>query len=165
LPFELGSQSRGTLVVYLDQSEQAKVLSNYFGVIAAIILLLLCVGIATPVAFAWMKSRERRLAEEQVRYLENHDAVTGLSNRAAFSERLADAMSRMHRDGTHIAVLCLDIDKLKEINDAVEHSGGDKVLRAIGVRMRATLREGDLIARLAAMSSPLRLSTSPISAT
>ncbi len=104
LPRSLNGQPGGTLVVYLDQSEQAKVLSNYFGVIAAIILVLLGVGVATPVAIAWMKSRERRRAEEQVRYLENHDAVTGLSNRAAFSNRLADAMSRMHRDGTHIAV-------------------------------------------------------------
>jgi diguanylate cyclase (GGDEF)-like protein len=57
-------------------------------------------------------------------------------------------MVRMHRDGTHIAVLCLDIDKFKEINDTADHGGGDQVLREIGVRIRASLREGDLIARL-----------------
>ena len=54
----------------------------------------------------------------------------------------------MERDRTHIAVLCLDIDKFKEINEAADHSGGDQVLRDIGARIQATLRQGDLIARL-----------------
>jgi diguanylate cyclase (GGDEF)-like protein len=148
LPLALNGEPRGTLVVYLDQSDQAVVLSNYFGLIAAITLLLLGVGIAAPAAFAWMRGQERRRAEAQVHYLETHDELTGLSNRRAFGERLADAMVRMHHDRTHIAVLCLDIDKFKEINDAAEHSGGDQVLREIGARIQATLREGDLIARL-----------------
>jgi len=148
LPLALNGEPRGTLVVYLDQSDQAVVLSNYFGLIAAITLLLLGIGIAAPAAFAWMRGQERRRAEAQVHYLETHDELTGLSNRRAFGERLADAMLRMHQDRTHIAVLCLDIDKFKEINDAAEHSGGDQVLREIGARIQATLREGDLIARL-----------------
>lgn len=148
LPLELNGQPRGTLVVYLDQSDHASVLSGYFGLIAGITLLLLGVGIATPVAFAWMRSQERRRAEEQVRYLESHDALTGLSNRKAFGERLTDALIRMRRDGTHIAVLCFDIDKFKEINDAIDHSGGDQVLREVGARVQLSLREGDLMARL-----------------
>jgi diguanylate cyclase (GGDEF)-like protein len=148
LPLALAGDPRGTLVVYLDQSEQAKVLSSYFGLIAGVTLLLLGAGIAVPAAFAWMRGRERRQAEAQVRYLEEHDALTGLSNRKAFSENLAQAIARMQRDRSHIAVLCLDIDKFKEINEAADHSGGDQVLRDIGARIQSTLREGDLIARL-----------------
>jgi diguanylate cyclase (GGDEF)-like protein len=148
LPLALDGSPHGTLVVYLDQSDQANVLSSYFGLIAAVTLLLLGAGIAVPAAFAWMRGRERRQAEEQVRYLEEHDALTGLANRKAFSESLATAIDRMHRDRSHIAVLCLDIDKFKEINDAADHSGGDQVLREIGARIQATLRQGDLIARL-----------------
>ncbi|HEV7464237.1 MAG TPA: EAL domain-containing protein [Methyloceanibacter sp.] len=148
IPLATNGEARGTFVVYLDQSEQAAILSNYFGLIATITLLLLGIGIAAPASFAWMRSQERRQAEAQVRYLENHDTLTGLSNRRAFGERLADAMMRMHRDRTHIAVLCLDIDKFKEINEAAEHSGGDQVLREIASRIQTTLREGDLIARL-----------------
>jgi diguanylate cyclase (GGDEF)-like protein len=148
LPLALAGDPRGTLVVYLDQSDQAKVLSSYFGLIAGITLLLLGAGVAVPAAFAWMRGRERRQAEAQVRYLEEHDALTGLSNRKAFSENLAEAIARMQRDRSHIAVLCLDIDKFKEINEAADHSGGDQVLRDIGARIQATLREGDLIARL-----------------
>jgi len=148
LPLALNGEPRGTLVVYLDQSDQANALSSYFGLVAAITLILLGAGMAVPAVFAWMREREQRQAEAQVRYLEEHDALTGLSNRKSFGESLADAMGRMHRDRTLIAVLCLDIDKFKEINEAADHSGGDQVLRDIGARIRATLREGDLIARL-----------------
>jgi diguanylate cyclase (GGDEF)-like protein len=97
-----------------------------------------------------MRAQERRRAEAQVYYLENHDSLTGLYNRRAFGEMLGDAMERMHRDGTHIAVIFLDIDKFKEINDAAEHGGGDAVLREVGARIQSGLRDGDLIARLGA---------------
>lgn len=148
LPLQMNGEPRGTLVVYLNQTDQANVLSDYFGIIAAITLLLLGVGIATPVAFAWMRGQERRQAEEQVRYLESHDALTGLANRRAFIEGLSEAMQRMARDRTQIAVLGLDIDKFKEINDAADHAGGDQVLREIGARIKLTLRGRDLLARL-----------------
>jgi diguanylate cyclase (GGDEF)-like protein len=148
LPLQLNGAPRGTFVVYLNQTDQANVLSDYFGTIAAVTLLLLGVGIATPAGFAWMRSQERREAEEQVRYLESHDALTGLANRRAFLEGLGDALVRMTRDRTQIAVLCLDIDKFKEINDAADHAGGDQVLREIGARIKLGLRDRDLLARL-----------------
>ena len=150
LPIDLNPHARGTLIVYLDQSDQANVLSGYFGLIAAITLILLGIGVATPVAFAWMRSQERHAAQEQVRYLESHDALTGLANRRAFADGLAEAIIRMKHDNTHIAVVCLDIDKFKEINDAAEHGGGDLVLREMATRIRSTLRERDIIARLGA---------------
>lgn len=150
VPIDLNASARGALVVYLDQSDQASVLLGYFSLIAMVILILLGLGVATPITIAWMRSKEQRQAEEQVRYLQSHDALTGLANRRAFAEGLGEAMARMKRENTHIAVICLDIDKFKEINDATEHGGGDQVLREIGSRIRGTLRERDLIARLGA---------------
>jgi hypothetical protein len=97
LPLALDGDPHGTLVVYLDQSDQAAVLSRYFSLIAAITLLLLSAGIAVPGAFAWICERQRRKAEEQLRYLEEHDSLTGLSNRKAFGDALAEAITRMHR--------------------------------------------------------------------
>ena len=149
LPLAVNGEPRGTLVVYLDQSDQAAVLANYFDWVVGITLALLGAGIAVPAAFAWMRGRERRKAEEQLRYLEEHDALTDLANRKAFVDSLTAAIGRMQRDRTHIAVLCLDIDKFKEINEAADHSGGDQVLRDIGGRIQSTLRGNDLIARLA----------------
>ena len=150
LPLNINEHALGTLVAYLDQSDQAKVFSGYFSLIAAVTFILLCIGITTPVAFAWTRSQERREAQEQVRYLESHDALTGLANRRAYVEHLDEAIVRMKRDDTLIAVISLDIDRFKEINDTSEHGGGDQVLREIGVRIRGTLRDRDIVARLAA---------------
>lgn len=150
VPLNVNEHALGTLVTYLDQSDQAKVFSGYFSLIAAVTLLLLCIGVATPAAFAWTRGQERREAQEQVRYLESHDALTGLANRRAYVEHLDEAIVRMKRDNTLIAVISLDIDRFKEINDTSEHGGGDQVLREIGVRIRGTLRERDIVARLAA---------------
>jgi diguanylate cyclase (GGDEF)-like protein len=150
IPLAVSGKPHGTLVVYLDQTDQAAVLSRYFNLVAAITLLLLSLGIAVPGAIAWIRENQRRKAEEQLHYLEAHDPLTGLSNRKSFGEDLAEAMQRMHHDRTHIAVLCLDIDKFKAINEAADHSGGDQVLRDIGARIQSSLRESDLIARLGA---------------
>jgi diguanylate cyclase (GGDEF)-like protein len=147
LPFRLGGQQRGVLVVYLDQSDEANLLSNYFSRIVGVTLLLLCVGIASPIAFAWLRSQQHRQAEAQVHYLETHDSLTGLPNRRAFSESLSETLTTMHRDRTNVAVLCLDVDKFKEINDSADHAGGDAVLREIGSRIQGALRDRDLIAR------------------
>ncbi len=147
LPLALDGEPRGRLVIYLDQSDQAKALAHYFGWVTGITLLLLGAGIALAAAFAWMRGRERRRDEARLRYLEEHDPVTGLANRKSFSDDLAKAIDGMHRDCASIAVLCLDIDNFKDINNTVDHSGGDQVLRDIGARIQTTLRDGDLLAR------------------
>src|SRR4029079_11740891 len=70
LPVDINGQPDGRLLVYLDQSSEASAFSRYFGLIAAIMLLLLGAGLATAISFAWSRSRERQAAEEQVLYLE-----------------------------------------------------------------------------------------------
>jgi diguanylate cyclase (GGDEF)-like protein len=147
LPLALDGDPRGTLVVYLDQSDQAKVLASYFDWATTIILLLLGAGIGVIAALGWMRGRESRETKAQLRYLEQHDALTGLANRQAFADSLTKAAARIHRDCASIAVLCLEIDNFKEINHAVDHSGGDQVLRDIATRIQSALREGDLVAR------------------
>jgi diguanylate cyclase (GGDEF)-like protein len=147
LPLALNGDRRGTLVVYLDQSDQAKVLSGYFGRVTEITLLLLGVGIAVPAGFAWMRDRARGRAEAQLRYLKQHDALTGLANRETFSDSLATAMAGIPHDRANIAVVSLDIDNFREINDATDYSGGDQVLREVAARIQANLRESDLVAR------------------
>ena len=68
-----------------------------------------------PIALAWTRSRQRLEAEARLRYLETHDPLTGLSNRKAFDDLLSNAMATMQQNRTHIAVLCLDVDKFHEI--------------------------------------------------
>ncbi|VVE64767.1 putative diguanylate cyclase YfiN [Pandoraea pnomenusa] len=78
----------------------------------------------------------------------NHDPLTGLPNRAYFESRLSQALVDASELGTHVALLYLDSDRFKEINDQLGHDAGDAVLVAIAERLRQPLREGDLVARL-----------------
>ncbi|MGH2358419.1 MAG: diguanylate cyclase domain-containing protein [Candidatus Limnocylindria bacterium] len=77
-----------------------------------------------------------------------HDPLTDLPNRALFGERLGRAVARAARTGAVVAVLFVDLDDFKSINDRLGHDAGDEVLRAIGDRLRASVRSGDTVARL-----------------
>jgi diguanylate cyclase (GGDEF)-like protein/PAS domain S-box-containing protein len=87
--------------------------------------------------------------EKQLERLARFDALTGLPNRNRFNERMAAALQRMRRTGTGIGLLFLDIDGFKGINDSHGHAAGDAVLRELGRRLGAAVRETDTVARLA----------------
>ena len=87
--------------------------------------------------------------QRQFEELARVDALTGLPNRRQFDERFEQALQRSHRSAQHVAVMYLDIDHFKAINDSVGHAGGDAVLKEFGSRLKACVRETDLAARLA----------------
>ncbi len=91
---------------------------------------------------------ERRQAQETIRYQALYDELTDLPNRRQLLERLAQEMSRSKRHGHLGAVLFLDLDHFKKINDSLGHRVGDKVLQAVGARIRFRLRQEDIAARL-----------------
>ncbi|HVY58606.1 MAG TPA: EAL domain-containing protein [Xanthobacteraceae bacterium] len=80
---------------------------------------------------------ERRRAEERVAHMAYHDALTELPNRAAFNEHFAELLARAGRDQGTFAVMCLDLDRLKETNDVFGHSLGDALLRLVSRRLKA----------------------------
>lgn len=90
---------------------------------------------------------ERVQAEETVKYLAFHDTLTGLPNRALFNDRLSQAVAIAKRTGTQIAVLFLDLDGFKDINDSYGHSVGDRLLQEVSVRLKEHLRQGDTVSR------------------
>jgi diguanylate cyclase (GGDEF)-like protein/PAS domain S-box-containing protein len=91
---------------------------------------------------------ERKRAEQEVRRLAYHDGLTDLPNRLLFRDRLGLAMAQAHRQGQRLAVLFIDLDRFKVINDSLGHSLGDRLLQAVAGRLRGCLREGDTVARL-----------------
>ncbi|MDP2745516.1 diguanylate cyclase domain-containing protein [Pseudomonas sp.] len=95
---------------------------------------------------AWQHQLERENAS--LAHQASHDALTGLPNRAFFESRLLGSMREARDSQTQMAVLFLDSNRFKEINDQLGHAAGDAVLIAIAQRLRTQLREGDTVARL-----------------
>jgi diguanylate cyclase (GGDEF)-like protein/PAS domain S-box-containing protein len=91
---------------------------------------------------------ERKRAEQQIEYQAYHDALTGLANRRLFQEHLTLALALAQRKTGLLAVLFLDLDHFKVINDSLGHTIGDALLRVVAMRLKTHVREGDVIARV-----------------
>lgn len=87
-------------------------------------------------------------AEAEVAYMARHDALTGLGNRLLFADVLQQEIAHAHRSGKTFAVLCLDLDHFKDVNDALGHHVGDMMLKGVADRLLAGVREADSVARL-----------------
>jgi diguanylate cyclase (GGDEF)-like protein/PAS domain S-box-containing protein len=91
---------------------------------------------------------ERRRAIDELEYRAFHDELTGLPNRALFLDRLTQAIALARRDSRKLAVMFIDLDNLKRVNDTLGHSAGDAVIRAVTERLRGCVREADTLARV-----------------
>ena len=105
-------------------------------------------GIRTHFVSVISDITDRKRTEQELRYLANYDALTGLPNRTLLSERIGHAIIRAQRGGRRVAVLFLDLDRFKHVNDSMGHAAGDRMLKAAGSRLRQVVREGDSVARL-----------------
>ncbi|MEO8292613.1 MAG: EAL domain-containing protein [Actinomycetota bacterium] len=120
---------------------------------------ILAVGVfIAPLAFAWqmfhrthslqVATDELAQREREKEYQAMHDALTGLPNRTLFQQHLQGAIADAERAGSSLAVMIMDLDHFKEINDTLGHHYGDLLLQEIGPRLSGVLRPGDLMARL-----------------
>ena len=91
---------------------------------------------------------EQKRAEQELRYLANFDPLTNLPNRTLLAERLSRAIVRARRQGDRIAVLFLDLDRFKDINDTLGHAAGDRILRAAAARLQELVGKRHTVARL-----------------
>ena len=91
---------------------------------------------------------ERKLVEERIQRMAHHDSLTGLPNRLLFNDRLGQAISVAKRDSGQFALLYLDLDKFKPVNDALGHTAGDQLLQGVAARIRRQVRESDTVARV-----------------
>lgn len=104
-------------------------------------------GFLRSIASQLAQYLQRKQAEMALRHVASHDALTGLANRPLLQERLTHAIQRAVRRQTRVAVLFLDLDSFKHINDSLGHSAGDVLLRACADRLRQSVRESDTVAR------------------
>ena len=91
---------------------------------------------------------EKKAAEARISHLAHHDALTGLANRHNLGIRLAQSIATARRDHQKLAVLCIDLDRFKSINDTLGHPLGDQLLIEVAQRLRAQIQESDIAARL-----------------
>ena len=91
---------------------------------------------------------DRKRVEQELRYLANYDTLTGLPNRTLLGERLGHAIINARRGNHKVAVLFIDLDRFKHVNDSMGHAAGDRMLKAAGARLRHVVREQDTVARL-----------------
>ena len=91
---------------------------------------------------------ERKRAEERIRHLATHDTLTDLPNRALFSERLNTALRESSTRSTRFALLFVDLDRFKFINDSLGHEAGDALLKQTAARLQESVKPGDIVARL-----------------
>jgi len=91
---------------------------------------------------------EHKLTEARIQRIAHHDSLTGLPNRLLFNDRLEQAISLAKRDSSQFALLYLDLDKFKPVNDALGHTAGDQLLKDVAARIRHQVRESDTLARV-----------------
>jgi diguanylate cyclase (GGDEF)-like protein len=113
---------------------------------------LICVTRQPMARGGWVATHldvtEQRRSEAKITYMAQHDALTDLPNRLLLRERLEQALARTNRGGPGLAVLMLDLDRFKEVNDTLGHPAGDTLLQAVAARLRECVREAAFIARL-----------------
>ncbi len=105
-------------------------------------------GRAQRVIGVAMNITERKIAEQRVAHMAHHDALTGLPNRVLLRDRIQQAIAQAHRNGTQLAVLFLDLDRFKTINDSLGHQLGDRLLQSVASRILVCVREGDTVSRV-----------------
>ncbi len=138
----------GAFVLYHDYGPIAQTARHAFLPIAGVLeLVLFALYISLfPILRRVTDSLRRQLHE--IEHLALHDSLTGLPNRRLFRDRVEQALLWAKRSGNSVAVLLIDLDRFKEINDTLGHQSGDVLLRELGVRLRGLLRETDTFARL-----------------
>jgi diguanylate cyclase (GGDEF)-like protein len=155
MQFSDADAPEGVMELYLPYAPVAAEIAD--GVRTLTITLAISLAVFWAVMFRFMtgvarrlrrQNEDRRSSVERNRHQARHDSLTGLANRVQLRDRMEQALAASADTGELVAVLLIDLDRFKEINDSLGHSYGDALLRQVGPRLRSILREQDVVARL-----------------
>lgn len=119
------------------------------GSLLLIFIMFLLGRMSRELALSRRRAAEEQMAHaRQVEYLAFHDGLTGLPNRSLFSKLLTQSIAYASRYNKRLAVLFLDLDRFKQINDTLGHEAGDDLLKEVATRLKSALRESDIVARM-----------------
>ncbi len=138
----------GIVQVTVDQSRVASLLANGLGLIATGTALTAWIGFFIPTFITYRRMKGQVQAESRMQHIAHHDALTDLPNRTLFNDRLERALIRAQRSETRVAVMCIDLDMFKNVNDTLGHPVGDALLCEVARRLKEAVRDVDTVARL-----------------
>lgn len=144
-------QAMRSLVPGQESTLELELIGQHTGRRSWAVMSVLAVGESDEVqsyATTIVDITSRRNVERSTHYLARHDSLTGLFNRASFEEHMQQATAIARRNGSLVAVLCLDLDGFKEVNDTWGHKAGDHLLKVFAGRLEAATRKSDTVARL-----------------
>lgn len=138
----------GLLHVSIDLADKVEVYRRTFLWAVVVMVALFVLAALVPGAVLWRRLKALEAVAADAHHLAFHDTLTGLPNRLLFQDRLAQAIARVRRDGGRGALLMLDLDDFKAVNDALGHAAGDQLLQAVAGRLVQGVRATDTVARL-----------------
>lgn len=148
VPVRFGDRAAGVLVTERDYAPIARSVRATFVPIALVLEGLLLALFVSLFPVLRRATRQIDSHMEEMEHQALHDSLTGLPNRVLFHDRIELALANARRSRGRAAVLLLDLDGFKEINDALGHASGDGLLRELALRLKRTLRDTDTVARL-----------------
>ena len=150
VPLMTDGEIRGAFEIYYDITAKKEELDQLLSRSSTIIFTL-AFGLISVIIVTLIKENrniaERERAEEKIHYLAHYDVLTGLPNRYLYKELLSHALSSAERNGEKLAILFVDLDNFKKVNDTLGHDMGDLFLKEVAARFGKTLRKSDVLAR------------------
>lgn len=138
----------GVIDVFVDNTQRRALYLQWLAGILGALLIVAATGFAVPATSLWFRSRRKRVAEQHLRFLAQHDTLTGLANRTRFLDNLTSALKIHADEGRQLALHFIDLDRFKEINDAFGHAEGDAYLRDIAERLSKLVDRPEYLGRL-----------------
>ena len=149
VPVVASDRTIAVVAAYVDETEERTQVVHTFLLVAGGLCALTSLAFVVPAGAWYRRTLEKERADAEIEFLARHDGMTRLANRPHLNERLTELLDRAVRTRREIALLHLDIDHFKNINDRFDHQIGDAVLQLVGDRIRESTGPEDLIARIA----------------
>jgi diguanylate cyclase (GGDEF)-like protein len=147
-PVVADGKVRAIVETYIDQTEKRAQFQHTFLLATAALAVLTSLAFGIPALAFFIRGRGKQKADAHIQFLANYDALTGLANRGQLSQQLTRALDGLDERRGLLAVHSLDLDRFKDVNDALGHEAGDAVIKGVADRLRTMVGPDDIVGRL-----------------